>query len=76
MPTVIINDLMQSVYFPPYCPDLAPKHFHVFPKPKEFLGGNKFENDEELKEIVTAYRLAAEQFDNRILKLVKIYKNV
>lgn len=69
---------MQSVYYPPYCPDLAPKHFHVFPKPKEFLGGNKFENDDELKEILIAYlnRLATEQFDNRIKKLIKIHKNV
>lgn len=39
------------------------------------LVGNKFKNDEELKEIVTVYlnRLAAEDFDNEIQKLVIRY---
>lgn len=34
---------------PPYSPDLAPSDFHLFGPLKEHLGGQRFEDDEELK---------------------------
>ena len=60
---------------PPYSPDLAPSDFHLFTKLKDFLAGTKFQNDEELKEAVTAYlnTLAAEEYDTGIQKLVTRY---
>jgi len=34
---------------PPYSPDLAPSDFHLFPKLKEHLKGQRFSCDEEVK---------------------------
>ena len=49
----------------PYSPDLAPSDFHLFPKLKQHLGGQRFSTDEEVKEAVTKYigGLAAEFFE-------------
>ena len=38
---------------PPYSPDLAPSDFHLFPHLKSFLAGQRFHNDNEIKEAVT-----------------------
>lgn len=53
----ITQDLLASfgwdiVTHPPYSPDLAPSDYHLFTKLKEFLGGKRFADDEELKEAV------------------------
>jgi len=37
---------------PPYSPDLAASDFHLFPKPKEHLKGQRFSCDEEVKSAV------------------------
>ena len=37
---------------PPYSPDLAPRDFHLFPKPKGNLNGRRFSCDEEVKSAV------------------------
>jgi len=37
---------------PPYSPDLAPSDFHLFPKLKEHLKGQRFSCDEEVKSVV------------------------
>ncbi|XP_068207786.1 histone-lysine N-methyltransferase SETMAR-like [Palaemon carinicauda] len=48
----------------PYSPDLAPTDFHLFPKLKQHLGGQRFNTDEEVKEAVSKFidGLAAEFF--------------
>lgn len=40
---------------PPYSPDLAPSDFHLFPKLKMFLAGQRFTSDKEVKSAVDAY---------------------
>ncbi|XP_014484747.1 PREDICTED: uncharacterized protein LOC106749613 [Dinoponera quadriceps] len=35
---------------PPYSPDLAPSDYHLFPKLKEHLCGQRFRSDNEVKE--------------------------
>jgi len=37
---------------PPYSPDLTPSDFHLFPKLKELLKGQRFSCDEEVKSAV------------------------
>jgi hypothetical protein len=37
---------------PPYIPDLAPRDFRVFLHLKNFLGGRRFHDDNEVKEAV------------------------
>jgi len=37
---------------PPYSPELAPSDFHLFPKLKEHLKGQRFSCDEEVKSAV------------------------
>lgn len=60
---------------PPYSPDLAPSDFHLFPKLKHFLGGNRYGSDDELKEGVSEWlnNLAATEYEEGIAKLVKRY---
>ena len=40
---------------PPYSPDLAPSDFFLFPKMKAELKGQRFSNDDEVKEAVITY---------------------
>lgn len=40
---------------PPYSPDLAPSDFFLFPKMKSELKGQRFSDDDEVKEAVMAY---------------------
>jgi len=37
---------------PPYSPDLAPSDFHLFLHLKNFLGGKRFDDDDDLKDEV------------------------
>ncbi|GBM21157.1 hypothetical protein AVEN_5469-1 [Araneus ventricosus] len=55
-----------------YSPDVAPSDFHLYLKLKEFLGGKRFGNDEELENAVTTWlnELATEEYDMGILQLV------
>jgi histone-lysine N-methyltransferase SETMAR len=39
------------VIHPPYSHDLAPSDYHFFTKLKEFLGGKRFSNNQEVKEV-------------------------
>jgi histone-lysine N-methyltransferase SETMAR len=57
---------------PAYSPDLAPSHFHLFPKLKQYLGGRRFKSDEEMKDAVKEWLngLAAVVYDKGIQKLV------
>jgi len=40
---------------PPYSPDLAPSDFHLFGPLKEFLGGQQFSTDDEVKQPVLGW---------------------
>ena len=37
---------------PPYNPDLAPSDFHLFLHLKKFLGGKRFDDDDDRKDVV------------------------
>ena len=56
----------------PYSPDLAPSDFHLFPKLKQHLGGQRFNTDEEVKEAVCKFidGLAAEFFEEGFQKWI------
>jgi histone-lysine N-methyltransferase SETMAR len=56
----------------PYSPDLAPSDYHFFTKLKEFLGGKRFSNDQEVEKAVKKWlkELAVEVYDTGIQKLV------
>lgn len=58
--------------YPPYCPDLIPRNFHLFPKLKDYLGGKQFVIDEELKQAVTARLkvVVVEEYNMVVEKLV------
>jgi histone-lysine N-methyltransferase SETMAR len=55
-----------------HSPDLAPSDFHLFLHLKKHLAGQKFHEDEEVKNEVTAWlrALAAELYDIGIQNLV------
>jgi len=38
---------------PPYCPYLAPSDFHIFLRMKSFMGGQNFNEDDEVKKAVS-----------------------
>ena len=40
---------------PPYCPDQVPRDFHLFGPLKEFLGGQHFNTDDEVKQAVLGW---------------------
>jgi len=60
---------------PPYSPDLAPSDFHLFLHLKFFLAGQRFHNDNKVKETVTTCfaSQAASFYDEGIQKLVQRY---
>ena len=56
--SILVTDYLtqmgiKTVLHPPYCPDLAPCNFWLFPKLKENLRGCRYETTEEMKEAVT-----------------------
>jgi len=74
--TRLTQDLLVSfgwdiVTHPPYSPDLAPSDYHIFNKLKEFLGGQRFSNDEEVQEVVEKWPREVERmvYDEGIQKL-------
>ena len=58
---------------PPYSPDLAASDFHLFRYLKEFLGGKRFDTDDEVKEAVKDWlsSQAADFYNLGIQKLVE-----
>ena len=62
---------MKTVYLPPYSPDLAPRHFWLFPK----LRGCRYETIVEEKEVGTKVidTLTQEDFDGAFQKLLERY---
>ena len=54
--TCTLQQLGQEVLpHPPYSPDLAPSGFHLFEPLKEFLGGQHFSTDDEVKQAVLGW---------------------
>lgn len=60
---------------PLYSMDLAPSDFSLFRHLKEFLGGQRFNNDEEMKTVVMDWFLSqvVDFFEVRIKNLVERY---
>lgn len=56
---------------PPFSLDLAPSDYHLFPKLKEYFGGQRFVSDDKVKEEVIRFLkgLAAEFYGMSIQKL-------
>ena len=46
---------LRTLPHPPYSPDLAPSDFFLFPKLKDYLKGNRYETDEDLKNAVLSW---------------------
>ena len=58
-----------------YSPDLAPSDFHLFLHLKKFLGGKRFDDDDDLKDAVQKWLKlqAAAFYEEGIQKLVSRY---
>jgi len=58
-------------WVPPYSPDLTPSNFHLFLHLKKHLAGKKFNDDDEVQEVMRRFNgLAADFCDSEIQKLV------
>ena len=60
---------------PPYSPDLSPSDFHLFLHLKKFLGGKRFDDDDDLEDAVQKCLTsqAAAFYEEGIQKLVPRY---
>ena len=60
---------------PLYSPDLTPSDFHLFLHLKKFLGGKRFDDDEDLNDAVQKCLTsqAAQFYEEGIQKLVPCY---
>jgi len=60
---------------PRYSPDLAPSVYHLFLHLKKFLGGKRFDDDDDLKNAVQKWLTsqAAAFYEEGIQKLVSRY---
>ena len=74
--SILVTDYLikmgiKTVPQPPYCPDLDPSDFCLFPKPR----GCRYETIEEMKEAVTKFidALTQEDFDGAFRKLLERY---
>jgi len=65
----------EQMEHPPYSPDLSPSDFHLFLHLKKFLGGKRFEGDDNLKDAVQKWLTsqAAAFYEEGIQKLVPCY---
>lgn len=73
---VLLGQFQWDVFkHPPYSPDLAPSDYHLFMHMKKWLGSQRFDDDEELKDAVTGWlkAQAADFYAEGISKLVKRY---
>jgi len=61
--------------YPPYSPDLAPSDYHLFLHLQNFLGGKRFDGDDDLKYAVQKWLTwqAAAFYEEGIQKLVSRY---
>jgi histone-lysine N-methyltransferase SETMAR len=61
--------------YPPYSPDLALSNYHVFTHLKNWLGSQRFNNNEDLMEGVKTWlsSQAADFFDTGMQKLIPRY---
>jgi histone-lysine N-methyltransferase SETMAR len=56
---------------PPYSPDMAPHHFHLFPKMKKDFRGHQYASNGAVKTVKTRLRKrSAEFFRDGFMKLV------
>ncbi|GFR85867.1 histone-lysine N-methyltransferase SETMAR [Elysia marginata] len=46
---------LRTLLHPPYRPDLAPSDFFFFPKLKDYLKGNRYETDKDVKNAVLSW---------------------
>ena len=46
---------LRTLPHPPYSPDLPPSDFFLFPKLKDYLKGNRYETDEDVKNAVHSW---------------------
>jgi histone-lysine N-methyltransferase SETMAR len=60
---------------PPYCPDLAPFNFHLFPKQKEELREYHFLSDDEVKTAVKMW-FHQKEAEFQCDRLMKHYLNI
>ena len=60
---------------PPYSPDLAPSDFYLFLHLKKFLGGKRFDDEDDLKDAVQKWLTlhTAAFYEEGIQKLVPHY---
>ncbi|GBN07702.1 hypothetical protein AVEN_237601-1 [Araneus ventricosus] len=74
-PELYWNLLAGKVWTPPYSPDLAPSDFHLFRHLKPHLGGNYYNDDEDVKTAVTSWlsEHAASFYEEGIPNLVVRY---
>ncbi|KAJ4439329.1 hypothetical protein ANN_07451 [Periplaneta americana] len=59
----------EQIDHPPYSPDLAPSDFHLFLHLKKFLGGQRFDGDDEVKTAVREW-FASQFYKEGIERLV------
>lgn len=61
---------------PLYSPDLAPSNYYLFPNLKKWLGGKKFDNNEEVIDAVNEYfeELDESHYKNGITTLKHRYE--
>ena len=59
-----------------YSPDLTPSNFHLFLHLKKHLAGKKFDDDDEVQEVMTWFKgQAADFYNSGIQKLVPKINN-
>lgn len=71
----VLDGSSNNFNHPPYIPDLVTSKFHLFPELKTWLGGQRFQTKEVLRDNVNAHltSLAATVFEEGIGKLVYRY---
>ena len=76
--TVVTNNNLgwELLPHPPYSPDLAPSDFHLLGPLKEFTRGTKFENEDEVKSVVSDWlrHQSKDFYGERIRELVRKWK--
>ena len=69
---LITSFKLEQMDYSPYSSDLAPSDFDLFLRLKKFLGGKRFDDDDDLQDAVLKWRIsqAAEFYEEGIQKLV------
>lgn len=66
----LFRDSDLTVQHPPYSPDFAPFDYHVLAPLKHPLQGQRFGNDDKVKEVLHSW-LKAHPFFSKLTKLVQ-----